>query len=416
MTNPILAFDTIRDNFIRYVKTAFGTQSASIEKEREALLHTDRVLYREPWVETLPDYKPSGKTIHTLSADDLPTLTGNEQKTFRELMACGLLYIKPGKEPIVLHQHQVLMLQQSLAGRHCIITSGTGSGKTESFMLPLFAQLARELTHWIPQPAPSTEQRTWWAGSGTKCVDLETGRLARRTWQRGHETRPAAVRAMLLYPMNALVEDQMTRLRKALDSDAVRHWFDENTQGNRLYFGRYNSSTPVAGELRRWDELAGEWVLRPTKLDDLKKQLRAIDMEARTIEAHIQTDGGQIDDSIELKAFFPRMDGAEMLSRFDMQVTPPDVLITNFSMLSIMLMRPVDSGLFEQTRSWLAAEDVPENEQELAQRERVFHLVIDELHLYRGTAGTEVAYLVRLLLDRLGLRWGCTLPIHSSEF
>ena len=33
----------------------------------------------------------------------------------------------------------------------------------------------------------------------------------------------------------------------------------------------------------------------------------------------------------------------------------------------------------------------------------MFHLVVDELHTYRGTPGTEVAYLIRILLDRLGL-------------
>src|SRR5262249_41653754 len=36
-------------------------------------------------------------------------------------------------------------------------------------------------------------------------------------------------------------------------------------------------------------------------------------------------------------------------------------------------------------------------------RSRLFHLVVDELHTYRGTPGTEVAYIIRVLLDRLGL-------------
>ena len=34
---------------------------------------------------------------------------------------------------------------------------------------------------------------------------------------------------------------------------------------------------------------------------------------------------------------------------------------------------------------------------------RKFYLIIDELHAYRGTPGTEVAYILRLLLDRIGL-------------
>jgi ATP-dependent helicase YprA (DUF1998 family) len=86
------------------------------------------------------------------------------------------------------------------------------------------------------------------------------------------------------------------------------------------------------------------------------------------------------------------MDGGEMWSRWDMQDYPPDVLITNYSMMNIMLMRSLEMPVFELTRQWLEA-DCP----------RVFHLVVDELHTYRGTPGTEVAYLIRVLLDRLGL-------------
>ncbi|MBK8380595.1 MAG: hypothetical protein IPL16_01610 [Ignavibacteria bacterium] len=96
------------------------------------------------------------------------------------------------------------------------------------------------------------------------------------------------------------------------------------------------------------------------------------------------------------------MDGAEMRSRFDMQVAPPDILITNYSMLSIMLMRDIDKGIFDETKQWLACEDLPE-QREAEKSKRIFHLIIDELHLYRGTQGTEVAYLLKLVLNRLGL-------------
>ena len=81
-----------------------------------------------------------------------------------------------------------------------------------------------------------------------------------------------------------------------------------------------------------------------------------------------------------------------MWSRWDMQDHPPDLLITNYSMLNIMLMRSIESGVFRQTRQWIEADP-----------RHVFHLVVDELHTYRGTPGTEVAYLLRVLLDRLGL-------------
>ena len=106
----------------------------------------------------------------------------------------------------------------------------------------------------------------------------------------------------------------------------------------------------------------------------------------------------------ELKSFFQRLDdSSEMRCRFDMQLAPPDILITNYSMLSIMLMRAVDSGIFDETRRWLECEDLSEKEKETERPNRIFHLIIDELHLYRGTQGTEVAYLLKLVLNRLGL-------------
>src|SRR5258708_15162064 len=83
-----------------------------------------------------------------------------------------------------------------------------------------------------------------------------------------------------------------------------------------------------------------------------------------------------------------------MWSRWDMQDAPPDILITNYSMLNIMMMRSIEDNIFEATREWLAEENHPE---------RVFFLIVDELHAYRGTPGTEVAYILRLLLSRLGL-------------
>ncbi len=89
---------------------------------------------------------------------------------------------------------------------------------------------------------------------------------------------------------------------------------------------------------------------------------------------------------------FPRVDGSELLTRWDIQETPPDILITNVSMLGAMLNREVDAKIFSKTRQWLETDP-----------EAYFYLVMDELHLQRGAAGTEVSYLIRLLLHKLGL-------------
>lgn len=180
--------------------------------------------------------------------------------------------------------------------------------------------------------------------------------------------RPAAVRALILYPLNALVEDQLARLRDGLDGVQARAWLHAQRSGNRFYFGRYTGRTPVSGNRTA------------AATARLRDEFTGIERDARLVAGS------------PAARFFPSMDGGEMWSRWDMQDHPSDILITNYSMLNIMLMRGVESPIFDQTRQWLQAD-----------ASHVFHLVVDELHTYRGTPGTEVAYLIRVLLDRLGL-------------
>ena len=73
-----------------------------------------------------------------------------------------------------------------------------------------------------------------------------------------------------------------------------------------------------------------------------------------------------------------------------MQTHAPDILITNYSMLNIMLLREKERSIIDQTREWLHSKE-----------ENVFTLVVDELHMYRGTAGTEVSLLIKRLLHQL---------------
>jgi hypothetical protein len=108
-----------------------------------------------------------------------------------------------------------------------------------------------------------------------------------------------------------------------------------------------------------------------------------------SVAAHSNTNG----DASDILYYFQNPEGSEMWSRWDMQDAPPDILVTNYSMLNIMLMRGLESNIFEQTKQWL----------EQDRRHHIFHLVIDELHTYRGTPGTEVGYLLRALLNRIGL-------------
>lgn len=390
MRDPLGSFETIKENFIRYVKTAFRTKFEGVENERYDLLNSDKVLYRKPWIEPLPDYVSSGKKINDLNLEDLGNaLNDLEANTFKGLVNTGLV----GNFP--LHSHQAEMLKQVLLGNNCIITSGTGSGKTESFLLPLFAQLSKELTNWTVPNQKSTSLNTWWKKNVGlpvgQIINTENFTLSNDVRQRNHETRKAGVRALILYPMNALVEDQMSRLRKALDSDDTRNWLKENTNGNAIYFGRYNGSSPIAGELKKIKD-GGVVTVNKKKINQLQEQLQQIEKDSTRVEEYIQQTSKTADEAKDLKSFFQRLDGAEMRCRFDMQVAPPDILITNYSMLSIMLMRDIDKGIFNETKEWLEESD-----------KNIFHLIIDELHLYRGTQGTEVAYLLKLVLNRLGL-------------
>lgn len=396
MLDPIGAFNRIRANFLLYVKTAFGTRFPSLEKEREELLLRKGVLTQDPWIEPRPRYLSDGKTIQSLQSRDLPGMNTDQISFFKQLVGCGLF------DKYELYSHQFEMLTKVLGGRNCVVTAGTGSGKTEAFLLPLFAQLVKEIPSWSKPGAAPLHLNDWWQDDAWQenCIERHT---SYRISQRAHEARPAAVRALIVYPMNALVEDQLTRLRRSLDSVDADRWFQENSYGNRVYMGRYNGTTPVAGHEYGKPGRRGVRSVNKKKVEKLASLLKETDEASAAAMSYAADPANEDPYKSDAIYFFQRLNGAEMRSRWDMQDSPPDILITNFSMLSVMMMRECDASVFEKTRAWLAAEDVDESCREEEKSNRIFHLIIDELHLYRGTAGTEVAYLLRLLLHRLGL-------------
>lgn len=386
MLDVIGAYNKVRESYIQYIRTAFGTEFPGLESERENLLRKAGTLSQEPWLEPLPRYLSSGKKVNDLGADDLPGLTPESIADFKKFISCGLI----GDYP--LHMHQVNMLTKVLSGKNCVVTAGTGSGKTEAFLLPLFARLVAESATWDAPTDRVPYQNDWWCNETWRqqCM-VQTGKGSRmvkslRVSQRANEKRFPAVRALILYPMNALVEDQLSRLRRAIDSPEARTWFQTYRKDNRISFGRYNGETPVPGHEYDPPDAHGNLIPIRSKIEELAEILNKTSVSTQSVDDYQSKTGDE-----DVRYFFPRLDGAEMRSRWDMQNSPPDILITNFSMLSIMLMRDADADIFNKTKEWLKKDS------------SVFHLIVDELHLYRGTAGTEVAYLLRLLLLKLGL-------------
>jgi DEAD/DEAH box helicase domain-containing protein len=367
MSNPLAIFEDLRDTYFRYLDSPFDLRYPDLVAERRALLDADGRLYRRPLIEPVPAYQLSGQTFSQAAQALLGLL-------WPQLIVADLsAFVSQGLFPPTLpngrrrelYTHQRAVFEESVVHSHdVVVTTGTGSGKTECFLLPIAAELARESVTW-PAPGPRPAQWDWW---NHWSMQGSRRRWAPRIPQRAHENRTPAIRALILYPLNALVEDQLARLRDGLDGAGARAWLQAHREENRVYFGRYTGRTPASGS--RTSAATGR-------------------LRAELADAHRDA---QLVAGTPAARFFANMDGGEMWSRWDMQDHPPDVLITNYSMLNIMLMRSVEASIFDQTRQWLQQEP-----------SHIFHLVVDELHTYRGTPGTEVAYLIRVLLDRIGL-------------
>lgn len=394
--DPFKLPDSVRDELRRYVETAFATRHESVNNERLQLLQEPGNLTQELYFEPVLKYQAKETLGAALKAAALPV---PHQEAIQAILESGLL--EPGRK---LYTHQANALRAGLEGKHVVVTTGTGSGKTEAFLLPLLANIIREGLNW-PRFDPHGKQFKWWREGNPEDAAFESARTGDSD-RRSGATRPAAVRALLLYPMNALVDDQMSRLRAALDDDGVRGALDKCLKGNRIYMGRLNSKTPVAGHASK---RAVDGGMRPDKerIKRLRTELRQIEVTASGIQKKIDAKRDDPDPKwLEARRFAPRIDiaSAEMLHRWEMFRNPPDVLVTNSSMLAVMLGRrstndasaraldPSEEDLLDKTKQWL--KDDPQAR---------FHLVIDELHLYRGTAGTEIAYLLRQFLDRIGL-------------
>lgn len=189
------------------------------------------------------------------------------------------------------YKHQVESWKALAGGKSVVVTTGTGSGKTECFMLPLVSDLAQQ-------------------------------------------NKSNTIKAIFLYPLNALMEDQKDRLQEYLS-------------GTDLRFAVYNGNLPSD------DGSAAE---TPKLRTQLKRQVA------------------------EERQKYPNI----VPTRKELWNNPPDIILTNPTMLEYMLLRNKDQVLFSpKSLRWI---------------------VIDEAHTFSGAGAAELAMLIRRVLDAFNIQ------------
>lgn len=353
--------DSLTNKLREYLEAQYPLTNPELQHKRRKLLQRKNLLSTEPYIESTLVYE-KGITYGDMN---IPI----ESKEFMN----ELVTIEPSvgvfKYP---YEHQVHALEAFLGNdKDLIVSTGTGSGKTESFLHPILNKLYLEARN--------------------KSKQFKNKR---------------AVRALILYPMNALVNDQMSRLRLLYGNEFVKDMFI-NSSGRPVQFGMYTSRTPYAGtqsygkDKRNLDPLLDYYLDIERNKPELFEQMKNMGrIPAKDIERFKLSKTKRTTDAYKTS---PR--DAELFTRHEMQVNSPDILITNYSMLEYMLMRPIERSIWSKTMEWL--EEDEENE---------FILVLDEAHMYRGTSGAEVALLIRRLQQRLGItrdRMRCILTSAS---
>ena len=359
----------IHESLSDYIESAYHVSETTLVDQRKRILSKSGVIHQRPYIESTPRYQTGTRFRDLGLSEAAMKIFSAVFEPDADASLSRLIYDPP-------YQHQGESVKFTLVdNRSIVVMTGTGSGKTECFLLPIL------------------------------------GKLASEAHSKGEEFgSSSAMRAMVLYPMNALVNDQLGRLRLLFGDPRIvrefKHW-----SGRPARFARYTSRTlyPGVRDVRKDQsklspirdfyvhnlELAGSENSSQEEAERLVRELRQrgkwpakpdlINWYGRTRERWKDANG-------EFQRCVTLPDDAELLTRHEVQTAPPDVLVTNYSMLEYMLMRPLERPIFELTREWL--ENNPDER---------FLLVIDEAHLYRGASGTEVALLIRRLTRRLGI-------------
>ena len=286
--NPIAYTETVVRSFLRYQLTAYPFSDQRLHRQMRALLSLDETrrspLLKGPYISLSRPFR-EGAEVAALVEE------GILHPHLRERIPQRITH---------LYSHQEQAIRAIAGGRATLISTGTGSGKTECFLYPIISQ----------------------------CLRLRD------------EGAAPGISALIVYPMNALAEDQLMRLRGLL-------------AGTGIPFGIYIGKTP-----EREGEVAGE---------RLPPNASRADYLARLQRAQAAGTGETI---------YP---AEEVCSREAMRAAgrQPRILLTNVKQLELLLTRQQDIELFADAR--------------------LDHLVFDEAHTFTGALGAETACLIRRL-------------------
>ena len=375
-------------------------------------------LTQTPWIEALPKYEPLSEGFNGLRK----MLDGRHPEfiNFMEKM------MKDGRGQIFPpYTHQAKSIQAWANGKDFVVSTGTGSGKTECFLYPILGHL-----HDVARQANKKAE--------------EIGE---------EKTRHRGMKAIVLYPMNALVGDQLKRLRTllgdytlaeelaqdALYQDEKKRFFQFGSYTGRTRFAgpyafksargkrnpKVNKSGSATNYVRKFVELEDNENTGPAAganglyLQMMKKGLIPAKGEPKFIR---DANEKQIE-YWSLEEFLQPVNNSndclitshhdrELLMRHEMhnvgyhyllkentqRISPqmngggtPDVLVTNYSMLEYMLKRPLEHIMFHETKEWLSIDG------------NKLLMVLDEAHLYQGALGTEIGMLLRRFCMTLGI-------------
>lgn len=253
--NPIKLSKQLQAMLVSYLTTTFDVNRDGQEPALAAFirqsLNRPRALFAGPYLEFTPPYKTAESLTKLVEQGVLaPQLL--QMRCFQE----G----RPLPIDLPLYTHQAAAIRKVCAeNRNLVVASGTGSGKSESFLIPILNDL-------MVDPTPG-------------------------------------VRAVLIYPLNALVNDQLDRLRVLL-------------RDTEITFGRYTSELEQKADRAR---------------DQMKREWRAME-------------------PARYKLFDQYPLPNEIIGRDQIQEQGllPQILITNYAMLEYLLLRPQDNPLFMQ--------------------------------------------------------------------